>query len=106
MPSGLQTWNADGSVQLDTTLLVGRILGSVSIAAGQTSGSISHDAFSTGTPFAFPLVDFSGNAIDLSPTFSLPQISVSGGTLTWTRASVVNASAESLPAGIIYFGVY
>ncbi|WP_045158762.1 hypothetical protein [Stutzerimonas stutzeri] len=103
MPAGLQTWFADGSIQLDTTRLVGRILGVVSVPAGQASGSVSHPGFAQGTPFAIPLTDFSQNTLDLCPALSIPQVSFSGQTMTWSRQV---ASGESTPAGVIYYGVY
>ena len=107
MPSGLQVWDAAGNLTLDTTMLIGRILGSSPVAAGQLSGTISHPAFSTGTPFGIPFVGFSTTGMDISPSLSLPIISFAGGSLSWTRAAVGgSSSSEGLPAGVIYYGVY
>jgi len=39
MPAGLQIWNADGSVQLDTTMKVGRLIGVLPINSGTLNGS-------------------------------------------------------------------
>ncbi len=107
MPSGLQVFNADGSIKLDTSSLMGRIIGSVSVAANQTSGVISHPQFSQGAnrPFLtglFGMGTFSGSILS-GPAFSQVTYSVSGGTLSWSRNT---NQYDSLPAGVLYYGVF
>jgi hypothetical protein len=103
MQRGFQTWYADGTFQLDTTRLVGRILGVATVPAGQASGSVVSDGFLQGQPFAIPMTEFSQNTLDFCPALAIPQVSFSGNTMTWSRPT---ASNETLPAGSIYYGVY
>lgn len=105
MPQGLQVFNADGTVKIDTSTLLGRIFGSIQVAAGQASGSVSNEQFSQGQPFMVGLLGlgaFNGSVLS-GPAFSQVSYSKSGNTLNWSRSS--NVDETNLPAGILYYGV-
>lgn len=106
MSQGLQTFNADGTVGIDTNTLLGRVLGSLNIAAGQASGTISNAQFSQGTPFLIGMLNlgaFTGSILT-GPAFSQLSYTSSGTTVTWTRST--NQYEGTLPAGVLYYGVY
>jgi len=76
MPQGLQVFDAAGNLQVDIGSSLGRVLGSVDTSA--SSGSISDDGFSHGTPFFIVVTQDEGRP---------PSVSISGTTMTWTYAS-------------------
>lgn len=96
MSEGLQIFNANGSILVDTTALLGRILGSVSVAAS-TPGSITNNGFLTGSPFTLVL--------PLNPSdpsvYIPPKAIVSGATLSWTTNGIYNR----FDASYIFYGV-
>lgn len=105
MAQGLQVFNADGSVKLDTSTLLGRVFGSVAVAAGQASGTIANGQFAQGQPFLvgmFGLGQFNGSVIT-GPSFSQVTYTVSGNSIVWSRAT--NTRETNLPAGTLYYGV-
>lgn len=108
MPQGLQVWNADGSIKLDTSTLLGRIFGSINVPAGLSGGVISREEFSQGQPFLvsiFGFGDFSAAGfVSVGPAFSQPNFTVSGNTVTWSRST--NTRETNLPSGVIYYGVF
>lgn len=107
MPQGLQVYNADGTIKLDTSTLLGRIFGSVSIPSGQVTGTIANPQFTQGTPFLvsfFPIGVFTANITDPVPTFGQITYSYSNGAITWVRGT--NQYESALPAGTIYYGVF
>lgn len=106
MPQGLQVFNPDGSVRLDTNTLLGRVLGSVAVAEGQQSGAIGSNEFLKGQAFLigmFQLGVFTGTVLS-GPAFSQVVYSVNGVTLNWSRSS--NSREVSFPSGILYYGVF
>lgn len=104
MPQGLQVFNADGSIRLDTSTLLGRVIGTVGIGAGQRSGTITSDEFVKGTPFLVGLFQM-GNFDELrGPAFSQVTYTSNGRVLSWSRVS--NSREPDLPAGQIYYGVF
>jgi hypothetical protein len=66
MPAGLQTFDAQGNILIDTSTRVGTLLGTV--ATGKSDGSILVPAFSLGTPF------WSITSLDSSSTFYAPKV--------------------------------
>lgn len=105
MPQGFQAWNADGSIKIDTSTLLGRIFGSVAVAAGTASGTISNAKFSQGEPIVvgvFGQGTFSESGLT-GPAYSQFSYSVSGNVVTWNRST--NPREPNLPAGTIFFGV-
>lgn len=105
MPQGLQVFNADGTVKVDTSTLLGRIFGSVQVAAGQASGSVSNEQLSQGQPFMIGLLGlgaFNGSVLS-GPAFSQVSYVRTGNTLTWSRST--NTDETGLPAGTLYYGV-
>lgn len=107
MPQGLQVFNADESVKLDTNTLLGRVVGSIDVGSGQSSGTITHEQFTGGEPFLvgmFSLGAFTGSVLT-GPAFSQVTFSrLSNNSITWTRST--NQNDPSLPGGKLYFGVY
>lgn len=80
MPQGLQIWNADGSVQLDTSIRTGVELGSITFTA---AGSAVVPKFALGEPF------FLLNKFGLWDTgiYTKPVVSISGTTISWTAST-------------------
>lgn len=106
MPQGLQVFYPDGTLKLDTTSLLGRVFGSISVPAGQASGTISNDQFVQGKPFLigmFAMGAFTGSVIT-GPAFSQVSFTSSGSSINWTRST--NQYEGQLPAGIMYYGVF
>lgn len=103
MPAGLQVLSATGDVIVDTSTQMGRIFGSVVVASG-ASGSLTNSNFSTGIPFAIPIVQFSSSDWDPSqsdPGVSWPSITFSGNTMSWAS---FNTSLTPKPTFTIYYG--
>lgn len=95
MPVGLQVFDPAGNIAVDTSDLLGRVLGVR--AAGKVNGSINVPGFSTGTGWAAVLP----HRVD--DVYSPPIWSISGTTLSWSY-SEPNAAYRA-DATIIY-GVY
>lgn len=97
MASGLQVWNAQGQLTLDTSDRLMRVL-ERRVVSG--TGSTSHSGLSTGEPFWFLCPNSSGYGM-----FPETQITVSGNTISWdirrfTEDDIVSGS------GILIYGVY
>lgn len=103
MAQGFQTFNADGSIDVDVTSRLPRLLGSVSIAANQTSGRIVNAGISKNTSVWWFLLSATTNfsAADKSvPTYEYPQITQGEGFLDWTFPAGRNLACTLL------YGVY
>ena len=87
MGQGLQIWDASGNLIFDTPDRIGRIVGSVATTAG-VSGSVTFTIPTGCTPFWF-----STTASQINGT---PNISVSGGTISWSGGG----------ATTIFYGYY
>lgn len=92
MASGLQVWDANGDVVVDTTTRLGRIVGVTTI--NSASGSINDADFADGTPFwiATP-------SDNTSPTFG-PKFTFSGTTLSW------NFEGRTVSSHRLIYGVF
>lgn len=93
MPAGLQIWDENGNVMLDTENRVTRVLGS--FESGTSDGSLTSEGFSQGTPWHVRLTPDLG----LTP----PKITVSGNTLSWTFG---NVAEEFRRSAYVMYGVY
>ncbi len=94
MPWGVQTWNADGSSQIEMTSSLGRVFGKIAVQEGQ-SGSLSDARFAQGQPFYF--------TIPLSPDANIarpPEVTFAGSVMSWTWTS--DSVFKSAPTLIIY----
>lgn len=80
MAQGLEIYDASGNFVMATSHFLGRILG-VTILTGGTNGSLTDAGFGTG---AFPF--WGCYPFAYAPTF-MPDISVSGNTLSWSFPS-------------------
>jgi hypothetical protein len=93
MPAGIQIFNADGSVHVDITTRLTKIIGALTIDGSAGSGSISHAAFSLGIPWVFPLGWVSG-------TFgSLPVFVPYSDRIDWYY---VNPSGSRVGVDVLY----
>ncbi|QOK96592.1 hypothetical protein HF909_09175 [Ralstonia pseudosolanacearum] len=90
MGQGIQVFNADGSLQFDSSSRLSRVLGQV--YSGTDPGSISVPGFVQGTPWY--------HCIGVGNSALIPEVSISGTTLSWAFPW-----ATHNPALIIY-GVY
>lgn len=105
MPEGMQVYDENNNLLIDTTTLVGNFINSFTTTA--RSGSISNSLFSTGTPFAFASPEQAGDVPD-APTGEIapvcPNIEVNGNTLTWAFDEDTNLSVS--PRLTIFYGVF
>jgi hypothetical protein len=88
MAYGLQTWDANGNLLIDTSTIIGRIIGVIDASAA--SGSATVAGLDQGTPFAIPQL-YQGTAQDYG-TNTYPDCTFSGNTVSWTR--------QSYPSGV------
>jgi len=106
MPAGLQVWNASGQLTLDTSYYTGRMIGVIDCGNFPNSGSVTNGNFSTGVPFAIPILQLLGTPdpkFDFNLYVFAPSISIVGNTLSWSRpASKPNMG---YPGCLIYYGV-
>lgn len=92
MPAGLQIWDEAGNFILDTTSIVGRLIGTIDASA--MSGSVNVVGLDQGTPFAIPIMDVGSGAQTYS-TISLPIVTFSGSTVSWTRQGIASGTPVS-----------
>lgn len=106
MASGLQVFDGQGRVVLDTSSYSGRLLGTTYIGAGPGSGTIWHDGFYSGTPFCIPFIDQAQGlgAFDFNMFWSVPQVSFSGNALNWSRPQPMGFGAQ-YPHCQLWYGV-
>jgi len=81
MAAGLQVWDASGNLILDTSTIVGRIIGIIDASA--SSGSATVAGLDQGTPFAIPQLTQSSSVLYGTNTY--PNCTFSGTTVSWTR---------------------
>lgn len=97
MPTGLQIWDENGRVILDTNNRLARLLGRVNFSG---NGSIVDAKLTTGEPFFFA-------QYHAPPTVwpeTAPQISVtfSGNRMSWQLVR----DSRSPATGVIFYGVW
>ncbi len=97
MPHGLQIWDGNGAIILDTNYMVGRVLGKINVTA---DGSLFDARLSKGRPFYFTQVTY-------QPTwdFDAPGrilVGFSGNVISWTLSKVISTSVVS---GAIFYGL-
>ena len=103
MAQGFQTFNDDGSVDVDVTVRLPRLLGSVSISASQRTGRIVNAGITKDTNIWWFLLSASTNfsAADKSvPVYEYPTITQGEGFLDWSFPSGRNLACTLL------YGVY
>jgi hypothetical protein len=79
MPAGLQIFNADGSLQFDTTKRVMRFL--TVVATGTSNGSATVSGLNQGTPIAVVGTGSESNN-------NSPNVTFSGDTVSWDWGSI------------------
>ena len=104
MPCGLQLWDGvNGALYLDTTMLIGRLIGQIDIGTGE-SGSATFIGLSSGTPFALPLMG-KGETGWFYENFTLPVCTFSGDTVSWTRFRPGTYPSATLPPCTLILGI-
>lgn len=105
MPAGLQVFDENGVLVVDTNDFLGRIVGSVS--TNFNDGSIAAD-LSTGTPFAFPYLLVTGQVVT-SGSGLAPEVTTTSSSVSWEFAD----DDKSDPGGntsysdcLIFYGVF
>jgi hypothetical protein len=88
MPQGLQVWAEDGSLKLDVTERLSRLIDQRTIS-GQ--GSVQIPALTGGTPFAFAVLDGSSAA----PQGGFIIVTVTGNVLSWNVPAGLTATMIS-----------
>lgn len=89
MSNGVLVLDAGGVEQLNTSVRVGKLLGSTTVSS---SGSLTDAGFSTGTPWYIAVPTTAGGA----PSWFGFTVSFSGNTMTWMTTSSCT----------IYYGVF
>ena len=77
MASGMQVFDGNGSLILDTGNRIAKVLGTVSVSS---NGSIYVPLLAGNTPFFFVYANEAPNTV----TGGLPNVSFSNGTISWT----------------------
>jgi hypothetical protein len=111
MSAGLQCFDGTGFCYWDTNDYTCRTLGYVDVGTGV--GSITDERFTTGTPWAFPVMSANVNTytsassgmVDVNFWATAPIISFSGNQMTWNRDASKNPGFWTNPACRIYYGV-
>lgn len=95
MPAGLQVFSPTGAVLVDTSVRVGKLVGSVT--TNKADGSIATDT-SKGTPFYYVTTpeDPSWGAL-------FPEVSFSGNTMSWAYSDIQSTHRVN---AIIMYGYY
>lgn len=103
MAQGLQTFNSDGSVDIEITDRLPRVLGTVTIGGSQTSGRINNDGITANNNLWWFMIsattDFSA-ADKTVPTYEYPTITQGDGYFDWSFPS-----GRALKCTFLY-GVY
>lgn len=103
MAQGFQTFNADGSLDVDVSSRLPRFLGSVSISTSQTSGRVYNSGINANTDIWWFLLGATTNfsaADTSSPTYEYPTITKGNGYLEWSFPT-----GRALSCTLLY-GVY
>ncbi len=95
MPSGMQVFNADGSLAMDTNDSITRILGTVQTTRN-VNGSLTAD-FDQGRPF-FMMLSRGASGFTI-----MPDVAINGRVLSWSYSGK-NGSATS--DVFIVYGLY
>lgn len=104
MPAGLQVWDANGRLIVDSGTFGGRVLGSFDASAD--SGAFTDVRLSGQRVFAFPLptlVSTTAYALGAQASPYIPRLTVSGATISWQRGTFVY---ENRGTCIVFYGVY
>lgn len=104
MTYGLQVLSSSGSIIIDTTTNMTRILGVVdSMGSSSLSGTVTDSRFSTGRLFTFFSPKVIGTNEFSKPILALLTTSITGSTLTWT---VDTQGMGLVNAGSLIYGVF
>lgn len=99
MPAGLQVWDEAGNLIIDTSTFMGRLIASIDASA--MSGTATVPGLDQGIPFAIPILDV-GSGVQTYATVSMPQVTFSGNSVSWTRQTPASGGA---PACQLILGV-
>lgn len=106
MAQGMEVYDDNGNLLIDTSTLVGNVINSFTTT--QKSGSITNSLLTTGTPFGFATIGSVPVRESHAPNFLeapvWPTITISGNTLSWSWGDEESVPSSS-PLTIIY-GVF
>ncbi|EKE79731.1 hypothetical protein [Idiomarina xiamenensis] len=108
MPEGLQVWDESGRLIVDTTTLVGKLLGTT--FSEQLSGYLDDERFLRGTPFGFVLPQptsynlGNGNAYNATVSNSV-KLDFIGNRMRWSLTEN-EQYYDDIPGYRIYYGIY
>lgn len=94
MAHGLQVFNADGTLQFDTTNRLMRTL--TSVVTGTSNGSATFSGADQGTATAIVRSPAAGMSV-------APSVSVSGNTVSWSYGSVPTAYRAPVEIELVVF---
>jgi hypothetical protein len=110
MTAGLQIFDGGGNIVWDTDMFICRSLGYVDVGMG--SGQVVDARFTSGIPWAFPVM--SAPSVMSQPSsiifinqnlwIAAPSIAFSGNMMLWTRTNPIPSGWDT-PACRIYYGV-
>lgn len=103
MPAGLQVWDENSNLIVDTPTSMGRII--TSTVSTTNTGSVTNAALANGTKFAIPVCNFtfSLGSFGSGVSLNLPKFTFSGSTISWDRGRTGNNNLEPCT---MYGGVF
>lgn len=99
MAYGLRVWDASGTLTVDISSNLSRVLGVLHIAANADDGSISVPDFAQGTPWSNSSAETYTGEDTWADTY-IPFITISGTTLSWSFPASTHK-----PACYVVYGV-
>lgn len=97
VPQGLQVWDENGSVVMDTTTKISTIVDRVYITGGSGSFTVVNDLFVSGTPFA---ITNAHPALDNSPILFFEKLTTNKLTVTYHGALYNSANPSYFAIGV------
>jgi len=97
VPQGLQVWDEQGQIVLDTNDRLGRVLGQVQFSG---DGSITDSRLLDGAGFCF--AQFHTPPTEWPATAPLVHVTFSGATMSWQNYR----DASGPTSGVIFYGVW
>ena len=94
MPAGLQVWDANGALILDTSTRVGTLIGSVN--TGAVNGAIAVSLIGE------PLFVVKQLSFPLYTVYIFPNVSIAGGVLSWVYPPPFNPYQANVAVRIFY----
>lgn len=96
MPQGLQIWDDQGRLMVDTNTSLSQVLGSFSLGDGHPAGTYSDGNFANGRPWAMVMPTARFSTVSGSAPLKMTSVTVSGTTISYTDGD----------RAVIVYGIY